>query len=77
MEPGPTDFGENSTTPLLADPPLPPGSDLAEVVDAIDEAVRSQGPEEIQQADDAADAAGADSDEDPTDDGAAADAPPA
>ncbi len=77
MEPGPTDFGEDSRTPLLADPPLPPGSDLAEVVDAIDDAVRRQGPEEIQQADESADAPGADSDEDPTDDGAAQDAPPA
>jgi hypothetical protein len=49
-------FGEE--TPLLADEPLPPGTgrDIAEQVEQLDEQIRSGGSDEVEQADEAADA---------------------
>ena len=44
-------------SPLLADEPLPPGTaDLAQAVEEIDEHIRSEGPEEVEEADKQADA---------------------
>ncbi|MFK5635239.1 MULTISPECIES: hypothetical protein [unclassified Ornithinimicrobium] len=70
--------------PILADEPAPPGvEDWSDDVDAMEERIRKGGPDEVEEADEAADAveghgehedgsqdrAAADSDQDPTDDG--------
>lgn len=77
MEPRPHDIADGTETPLLAEEPPPPGSDLAELVDKMDEEIRGEGSAEIEQADADADAEAVDSDDDPTDDGREQDAPPA
>ena len=43
--------------------PLPPGSELAEKVEALDERIRQAGPDEVQEADDKADAVEGDADD--------------
>lgn len=59
VEPGPVE-----DQPLLAEEPLPPGrSELAEKVEAIDERIRKAGPDEVQEADEAADAVEGDADD--------------
>lgn len=76
MDPRPHDPATDKD-PLSAVEPLPPGSDAAEVVDAIDERIREHGSDEVEEADEAADVAESDSDpeSDPTDDGSEADTP--
>ncbi|WP_122262656.1 hypothetical protein [Ornithinimicrobium cerasi] len=72
-EPGP-----RTEEPLLAEEPLPPGGDnLARTVEEIDKKIRSRGPDEVEDADEAADAAegdAEDADERSGDDGAGSDA---
>lgn len=74
--------------PLLADEPLPPGvEDISGDVDALEKRIRERGPEEVEQADERADAVeggssggagGADAAQDPTsDEGADAEDPQA
>ncbi len=80
--------GDGSTSPLLADEPLPPGSDAEEIVDAIDKRIRDRGSAQVQEADESADASEgqqsggsaadrprSDAAQDPTDDGADNDQP--
>ena len=52
-------------TPLLADEPPPPGTgdDIAEQVEQLDDQIRSGGSDEVEQADEAADAVEGDADE--------------
>ena len=50
--------------PLLAEEPLPPGvGDIAQQIEDLDKKIREGGPEEIEQADEAADAAEGDADD--------------
>ncbi|WP_131105855.1 hypothetical protein [Ornithinimicrobium sufpigmenti] len=58
-EPGPVE-----EQPLLAEEPLPPGSELAEKVEELDERIRQAGPEEVREADEEADAVEGDADDD-------------
>ena len=51
VEPGPVE-----EEPLLAEEPLPPGSELAEKVEELDERIRQAGPDEVREADQEADA---------------------
>ncbi|WP_153395056.1 hypothetical protein [Ornithinicoccus halotolerans] len=82
MDARPTAPGEGSSKPLVADQPLPPGSNAEEIVDELDARIRRGGPDEIKEADEQADAVedqddngdsreeeASDSDSDPTDDG--------
>lgn len=49
---GPEDSAEGSeNTRLSAVEPLPPGSDAEQVVDDIDDRLRDEGPEEVEDAD--------------------------
>ncbi|CAN5869327.1 MAG: hypothetical protein M3520_12185 [Actinomycetota bacterium] len=88
MDTRPHTPGDGSTSPLLADEPLPPGSDAEEIVDAIDKRIRDRGSAEAQDADESADASEgqrsggsaadrprSDAAQDPTDDGADNDQP--
>ncbi len=56
MDPRPHTPGDGTAEPLLAESPAPPGSDVEEIVDAIDERIREAGPEDVEEADKAADA---------------------
>lgn len=59
VEPGPVE-----EEPLLAEEPLPPGrNNLAKEVEALDERIRKSGPDEVQQADEEADAVEGDPDD--------------
>ena len=59
VEPGPVE-----EEPLLAEEPLPPGAaHLAEEVEAIDGRIRAEGPDEVQEADEEADAVEGDADD--------------
>ncbi len=79
--------GDGSAEPIPADAPLPPGSDAEQVVDDLDTRIRELGSDDVQEADETADAAednpdsgsdpgqDADAAQDPTDDGAEQDTP--
>lgn len=56
MDPQPHAPGDGTHEPIPADAPLPPGSNAEEVVDNLDARIREEGPEEIERADDRADA---------------------
>ena len=59
VEPGPVE-----QEPLLAEEPLPPGrAELADQVEAIDDRIRAAGPDEVQEADEEADAVEGDADD--------------
>lgn len=89
MDSQPTAPGEGSREPLVADQPLPPGSNAEEIVDELDARIRQGGPEEVREADQRADAVedhgedgdddreeeASDSGSDPTDDGREHDEP--
>jgi hypothetical protein len=65
VDPRPHAPGDGSEEPLLNEGPLPPGSEIEELVDAIDQRIRRDGPEEVASAD-----RRADTEQDPTDAGA-------
>lgn len=60
MDPKPHAPGDGSHEPIPADAPLPPGSNAEQIVDNLDDRIRGGGPEEIERADDRADAVEAD-----------------
>jgi hypothetical protein len=57
MEAMPYAPGDGSVEPLPAQGPVPPGSDIEEVVDALDDRIREAGPDEVEAADEKADRA--------------------
>jgi hypothetical protein len=59
MEPQPYSPGDGSVEPLPAQGPVPPGSDVEDVVDALDDRIREAGPDEVEEADEQADEAAA------------------
>lgn len=55
MDPQPQSPGDGSVEPLLAEGPLPPGSEVEELVDSLDDRIRERGPDEVEEADEQAD----------------------
>lgn len=89
MNAQPSAPGEGGRDPLVADQPLPPGSNAEEIVDELDARIREGGPDEVKEADERADAVedhgeegdddreeeASDAGRDPTDDGREQDNP--